>query len=433
MNNKTYQPIAVVVDAYGAAKSYPHYFRQLGVKVIHLQSTPTLLPALTAFDVADYDSAIIHHSNDDETIAHLKQAANTLKGEIVCIIPGVEPGVLLADAMSEKMGLIGNGIALSLARRDKYEMAKVLHAAGISIPNFAKFSTLDDVLNYASTQAHWPLVIKPLNSAGCNGVFICKDTEALRHAYGEIIGKTNNMGTINQEVIVQSFLKGQEYMVNSVSCNGQHYFTDIWHAKKFFLENRGFIYDRNELLSADTSEAQQLMSYVQTVLDALGIQYGPAHAEVMMTEDGPKLIEIGARVSGLVVPDYNDALLGHNQVALAVDAYIRPEYFLSKTTMPYQIKQYGMQVCLVAQKSGQIRAIPFHDQLESLSSLFSYSLKIKEGGFLHETIDLSSSPGVCNLSHDDWCVLEQDYAALRKYFAEGVALDDYENSVVMCH
>lgn len=430
MNKIARKLIAIVVDAYGAAKAYPRYFRQLGVTVLHLQSTPTLLPALTPFDITDYDAAIVHQGDCDETIAQLRKIADMFAGEIICVIPGVEPGVLLADTLSEQLGVTSNGTALSLARRDKYQMAKALDARGIRVPRYAQFSNLDAVLNYATTNPSWPLVIKPLNSAGCNGVFVCKDPDALRRAYTEIIGKTNNMGMVNEEVIVQSFLDGQEYMVNSVSCNGHHYFTDIWHAKKFFLSDRGFIYDRNELLSVDSDEAQQLIAYTRTVLDALGILHGPAHAEVIMTKDGPTLVEIGARISGLVVPDYNDTLLGYNQVALAVDAYIRPEYFLARSTAPYQLKKQGMQVCLVAKKSGRIDAIPFRDQLDKIASLHSYSLKIKEGGLLHETIDLSSSPGSCNLCHDSLSVLECDYITLQESFGEGVLLDNYKCEVV---
>lgn len=41
-----------------------------------------------------------------------------------------------------------------------------------------------------------------------------------------------------------------------------------------------------------------LFSYVCQVLDATGVRNGPAHVEVMITDDGPRLIEIGARLAG---------------------------------------------------------------------------------------------------------------------------------------
>ena len=38
------------------------------------------------------------------------------------------------------------------------------------------------------------------------------------------------------------------------------------------------------------------------MLDALGIRFGPAHTEVMLTATGPVLVESGARMHGSV-PD----------------------------------------------------------------------------------------------------------------------------------
>lgn len=412
------QAVAVVVDAYGPGRWYPSYFARHGVTCVHVQSTPEPLPRLTPVDLPAFYDNIVHRGDIEDTMARIR----ALGGRLICVIPGVEPGVLLADRLSESLGVVSNGTAKSEPRRDKYQMAVALHTAGVAVPAFFKSGDLDAILAHVRANPGWPRVIKPLDSAGCNGVFVCKDEAEIRKAYAENIGQTNNMGRVNREMLVQSFLAGQEYMVNTVSSAGRHIVSDIWHAKKVFLEGRGFIYDRNELLDGADPVALELSAYVQTVLDALGVKHGPAHAEVIMTSDGPVLVEVGVRMSGLVDPVYNDLVLHANQISLTVEAYVHPEQFSARRDAPYTLKMQAMQVCLISQVSGTVKAIPFATRLDDLASLVGVGLKLKPGAPISTTIDLSSCPGVCNLAHADQAVMEADCAAIRARFATGVEL-----------
>ena len=47
-----------------------------------------------------------------------------------------------------------------------------------------------------------------------------------------------------------------------------------------------------------TPEAKILISYTRRVLDAMEIRHGPSHAEIMMTADGPCLVEMNCRAHG---------------------------------------------------------------------------------------------------------------------------------------
>ncbi|WP_155256601.1 hypothetical protein [Salinispora pacifica] len=43
-----------------------------------------------------------------------------------------------------------------------------------------------------------------------------------------ILDKTNLMLRVNEAVLVQEFLTGDEFVVNTVSRDGVHRFTDVW-------------------------------------------------------------------------------------------------------------------------------------------------------------------------------------------------------------
>jgi biotin carboxylase len=288
----------IIVDAYGPAKNYIPYFNQKGVNCIHMQSTIEPISALSQFTPSDYVLNIIHENNIDDTLKKIKHAEKDLNGKVVGVIAGIEPGVILADLLSERMQLISNGTHLSSARRDKYLMADELHKKGVVVPDFFKSNKIDDVISWVEKRNTFPVVVKPLNSAGSDGVYICESIQDVINAFNYNIDKNNILGKMNEYVLVQSFLKGREYIVNTVSCSGHHFISDMWISTKKLLDGHGFIYDKEEIISPDTDVARQITSYCYSVLDALDIKFGPAHIELMMTDTGPILIEIGARMGG---------------------------------------------------------------------------------------------------------------------------------------
>ena len=52
--------------------------------------------------------------------------------------------------------------------------------------------------------------------------------EECRKALGNIIGKTNVLGLVNEQLLVQEYLEGTEYVVDMVSRKGEHKCVAIW-------------------------------------------------------------------------------------------------------------------------------------------------------------------------------------------------------------
>ena len=97
MNVPNSAPVAVIVDGYSTGNFLPPAFARLGVQVVHVQSTAelnpsTLLPDLSMYvdNVVCADSAAL-----DATVEALRAYAP------VAVLAGQEPGVPLADALSE--------------------------------------------------------------------------------------------------------------------------------------------------------------------------------------------------------------------------------------------------------------------------------------------------------------------------------------------
>lgn len=92
-------------------------------------------------------------------------------------------------------------------------------------------------------------VVKPVEGAGSDGVFICNSPDEVRSAYGSLEGTKNVLGLTNYSVLLQEYLKGDEYVVDTVSRSGVHKCVAIWKYDKRMFNGSPVVYfgyNRNE-------------------------------------------------------------------------------------------------------------------------------------------------------------------------------------------
>ncbi len=408
--------VCILVDAYRLSKAYTRYLKNNYINCIHVQSSIKPLYELAKSSTYDDNDYLASYCYDGDFVA----LVNKLKTySPSAVIAGTESGVSLADQLIFAFGLKGNDAAKSIARRNKYEMAKALNAAGVPCMKYANVQNVSEALEWIDWATDYPVVLKPLASAGTESVFICHSKESVIEKFHEIYGKKNCLGLYNQSVLVQEFLRGTEYMVNSVSCHGEHFFTDIWRCHKRLIPGYGMIYDREELLPPDGEVQSYLQHYLKKVLDALGFVTGAAHAEVIDTLSGPRLVEVGARVGGNVQCDVHSHCLGSNQLELNVDAYLHEEDFLQKTQHPWQLARHALTVLLSTRKQGVVHSIPMIKVIQSCKSVYWYALSIKPGDLLLPTRDLFTAPGKVILVSDDKDEIELDYRQMMQAMDTG--------------
>lgn len=400
------EPVAVIIDAYSVGNFYPPIFLSKGIKSIHIQTSKEILPIFRkVFDKDLYVRTLTYDGNLQKIIDELKEC------DVKCVLAGLDPGIELADKLSSALNLQSNGTRLSRARRNKYWMALALETAGVPTPKFYKTNNLNDLFFWKNREnVEYPIVLKPLDSGGTDGVYICKSEEELKKAFQNIIGKQNVLGNFNEEILAQSFLCGDEYVVNSVSLNGQPYITSILEGRKRLIDGYGFIYDKEVMLDINGKVQEALKKMHFDVLKALDITHGPAHGEYMFTKDGPILIEVAPRISGGSHVYANNESVGCNQIDLTVDAYVDHESFYQKTQKEYAKKKSFYQVFIGASHSGIIHeTAAFIDNVKKLESYFDIRFKVSEGMRVPRTVDLISSLGCVFLIHENEEVILSDY------------------------
>ncbi|MFF4490083.1 ATP-grasp domain-containing protein [Streptomyces sp. NPDC001544] len=395
--------VVAVVDGFASAARLVKAFGAAGHDCVRVQSTVDI-PAhyRSDLDLGPYVDNLVHTGDVAATATLLAEYRPT------AVIAGAEQGVELADALCEATGLPGNGTALSHARRTKDVQTRTVAAAGLPT---ARQLTVENAAQLQAWHARLGgrVVVKPVRSARNDGVSVCDSPAESVAAYERVSGAVNAFDLRNEGVVAQEYLSGTEFVVNTVSRDGRHRVTDTWRYQKI---NVNGVRDRiNGILSLPPSDPRwsRLREYAFSVLDALGIAHGPAHLEIIMTSDGPRLVELGARLCGADVARYAVLVTGESQIDRTVQAYTDPDAFLADADSPYRRDGHAAMAFLASPMEGRLVSYPLLGEVERLDSYQGMALRVTPGQQLCRTVDDSSEPLVIGLAHADAATVEKDF------------------------
>ncbi|MFH7334871.1 ATP-grasp domain-containing protein [Streptomyces sp. KHY 26] len=407
------QRTVAVVDADGIGSHLPGALARQGLGCVVVRSdTPDAGFAGDADGAGSHD--VVHTGDVSATAAALRGRG------VDFVVAGTESGVLLADALSAALGTPGNGMSRPAARRDKYAMAQAVAAAGLATAASLVTGSPDELHAWVRQRGEWPVVLKPRASAGTDQVHFCHSAEQVDAAFAAISAATDRYGGRNMTVLAQQYLHGEEYFVNTVSRDGVHHVVEVWRYHKSLIAGTVPMYDYEEPVPADAPGVRQVADYALAVLDALEIRNGAAHTEVMLTADGPVLVECAARPGGAHAPEVVSRCLGTNQIDLLARVIARPGEAADGTLPRYRIGTPLRYVSLISHVDGVVPDAARLAPVRALPSFTELVLAAPEGSPVRPTVDLSSSPGYVYLSAPDAAQVEADYRRLRELERTGL-------------
>ena len=180
------------------------------------------------------------------------------------------------------------------------------------------------MLSRAISEQGYPLVIKPIDRSGSRGVFRLDEGCDLDDLFAK-----SRAFSYNGRVQVEKFLEGLQISTETVMYRGRGVtpgFADRNYdlLEQFLpqiMENGGWM---PSILSE--AERKQVEDLVVCASLALGVTDGVTKGDVVMTEEGPKMIEMAARLSG---GDFCESLVplsvGVNYVEAAIKIAIGEE------------------------------------------------------------------------------------------------------------
>ncbi|HEY3611972.1 MAG TPA: ATP-grasp domain-containing protein [Pseudonocardiaceae bacterium] len=206
-----------------------------------------------------------------------------------------------AAAVSTALGLPGNAPEVIAACRDKNATRVALAAAGVPQPLSIGVHSLDEALT-AAEKIGFPVVLKPRGLAGSMGVKLATNGDEVTAAYAAATAVSYpGVPVFEMSVLVEEYVDGPEISIDAVFHDGEC--VPLALARKQvgfdpFFEETGHVVDANDPLLTD----QKLIDALRRSHAALGFHTGVTHTEFRLGADGPRLLEVNARLGGDMIP-----------------------------------------------------------------------------------------------------------------------------------
>lgn len=193
----------------------------------------------------------------------------------------------------DRLSLNGISEEAAINSTDKGAMIRRFEKEDVPHPWYRVY-TEGDSFGELEKGLEFPCICKPVDNSGSRGVRLVSSVDELKEAIDYSLSNARG-----NQVIIEEFLEGNEISVEIfVAGNDIHV---IAVTDKITTGAPGFVeMGHTQPSQYVTSEAMynSIVSVARKGVEALGILSGPAHVEMMVTEKGPKIIEIGARLGG---------------------------------------------------------------------------------------------------------------------------------------
>ncbi|NEN96635.1 MAG: ATP-grasp domain-containing protein [Moorea sp. SIO3I7] len=227
--------------------------------------------------------------------------------------------------LTQALSLPGTNPEYVARCRDKHLTRRFLTASRVPQPTSILVSSLDETTQ-AAEMIGYPVIIKPRALGASYGVSLVNGAEQVNTAFEHAKTATEEgVPVYDQRVLVEEYMQGPEVSIDIAWVNGVMY--PMFVARKitgFFphFEEIGHIVHSHDPLLQDA----QFICVLQQAHQAVGFLNGITHTELRLTQSGPKIIEINARLGGDMIPYVGWFASGINpgQVAVAVACGHKP-------------------------------------------------------------------------------------------------------------
>lgn len=223
-----------------------------------------------------------------------------VKTKFSAVITFLDKGVEPCSWVTQHLNLPGNPHLAAKATRDKYFMRQILEKNAIPHPKFKFIESFSD-LAAAANIIGYPLIFKPVGATLSKGIFKINAASDLEPSYKAMLELSNPKHDPNflfypKGYIAEEFMSGKEFSVEGIASQGKIYFagvTEKWTNPDNFIEIQHVFPAR-----IDSEIHKIILNATQQALRAINWQCGGFHIEVMLTEQGPRIVEMNGRLGG---------------------------------------------------------------------------------------------------------------------------------------
>jgi biotin carboxylase len=228
------------------------------------------------------------------------------------------------DALVLPVARIAEELGIPFTTRHGAETAKLKHRcrqrlaeAGVDRTRFQVVTGLDQALAFAASTGY-PVVLKPASGSGSEGAHVLADEAELRERFArmEEHRELYGAGVLLEECLVGEFVSAEIGICRDRVLRLAVSDRKTWEGHPA-LELGVTI---PAPISADRYET--VMAFAERVMRAVDLRLGIFHIEVMLTADGPRLIELNPRLMGSCLPNLFCLAGGGDLFELLVRVYL---------------------------------------------------------------------------------------------------------------
>lgn len=191
----------------------------------------------------------------------------------------------------EKLGLIGISYDTAIKSTDKGKMIEAFEQHGVEHPWYYLVGSPDEA-HTLMPKITYPCIVKPTDNSGSRGITLAHTPDDLLDSIQYSI--ENGRGG---KAIIEEYMEGPEVSVEIIVYRGIPYVLQI--TDKMTTGAPHFVeIGHTQPSSLADDQQEKIRDLACRAVAAVGLTDGPAHVEIILTKDGPKMVELGARMGG---------------------------------------------------------------------------------------------------------------------------------------
>jgi biotin carboxylase len=263
--------------------------RKLGLRTIVTDLNTDCACASLADDFHAID--IFDVGRHVELVLELQRRGRPLRGVFAAGIDATLTAAMAADVAR----LPGASPRAAYVTHQKHIAREELATAGVPVPRFAAVASLAEATKAAS-RIGYPLIVKNIDGSASRGTM--KLFERDDRALGEAV-EAARQASSNGMALMEQLMFGSEHTVETLfDVNGR-----FWPC---FITDR--LFDTSGPWALETGlehptrvappVQEEMYAMMRRAADVVGIDVGPAKGDLMLTSEGPRIIEMTTRLSG---------------------------------------------------------------------------------------------------------------------------------------
>jgi biotin carboxylase len=228
------------------------------------------------------------------------------------IAPGTDFPVGVAARVADRLGIPHPlDPATAHAATSKERQRELFAGAGVPQPRSHPCATLAEA-EEAADAVGYPCIVKPPDRQGQRGLSVVSEAAALPGAFSEALEAARG-----DLVLVEELVTGPEVTVNAFSVAGRFHPLTVTH--RVVADPPAFGVALAHVWPCGFPE-DDVVDVARAAAEAVGVRNGPTYTQVLVGLEGPRVVELAARLGGGHDAELCEAALGVDLNGLALSA-----------------------------------------------------------------------------------------------------------------